>query len=117
MVSLFKPIRLFVVACLFGGAGGALGSILGNAAGRTGLYVGGVVGGIVGAVAAAGVARWRRWIDPARTWPTALGGALGFIGAALVATNTLSSPVGPLLSTLLVGTGAVVGARWRRGSG
>ena len=109
-----RPIPLFVVACLLGGAGGAVGSILGNAAGKTGLYVGGVVGGILGAVAAAGIARWRRWIDPARTWPTAIGAALGFLAAALVATNTLSSPVGPVFSTLLVGAGALLGTGWRR---
>lgn len=116
MPHFVKPVPLFIVASLLGGAGGAVGSILGNAAGRTGLFVGGVVGGILAAVAAAGIARWRRWIDPSRMWSTAVGGAVGFIAAALVATNTLASPVGPVLSTLLVGSGALLGAGWRRGS-
>src|SRR5829696_6803027 len=104
---------LFVVACVLAGLGGALGSIVGNAAGRTGLWAGGVLGGLLGAAAAAGVAVGRRWITRAQYWPTAIGAMLGFLAAALVAVNTLASPVGPVLSTLLVGAGAVVGARVR----
>jgi hypothetical protein len=40
-----------------------------------------------------------------------LGAALGFIAAATVAVNTLSSPIGPVFSTALIGVGALVGAR------
>jgi hypothetical protein len=104
---------LFITACLLGGLGGALGSIVGNAAGRTGLWVGGVVGGLLGSAAAAAVAAARRWITPAQRRPAAEGAMLGFLAATLVAVNTLSSPVGPVLSTLLVGLGAVIGARLR----
>ena len=59
------------------------------------------------------VARWRRWIEPRDFWPTAAGAALGFAAAALVAVNTLSTPVGPILSTLLIGLGAVLGSHVR----
>lgn len=106
-----RRFALFVLACALGGLGGALGSIVGNAAGRTGLSVGGVVGGLLGGVATAGVARSRRWIAPSQFRPTAIGAMLGFLAAAAVAVNTLSSPVGPVLSTLMVGVGAILGAR------
>jgi hypothetical protein len=40
---------------------------------------------------------------------------VGFLLAAAIAVRTLSSPVGPVLSTLLIGTGALVGAARRAG--
>jgi hypothetical protein len=48
-------------------------------------------------------------------WPTAAGAALGFLAAAWIATHTLGSPIGPILSTTLIGLGALVGAgkQWR----
>ena len=113
------PVRrvwLFVSTCALGGFGGAAGSILGHALGPRGLYAGGVVGGLVGVAVAARLGVWRRWITRAQLAPTALGGAVGFLAAALIAVNTLSSPVGPALSTVLVGTGALLGARARAGT-
>ena len=101
---------LFVTALVLGGLGGLLGSIVGARAGHTGIFVGGVVGGLVAAVATAAVARGRAWIPRDRFWQTAIGTALGFIAAAAIATNTLSSPIGPILSTLLIGIGALLGA-------
>jgi hypothetical protein len=38
----------------------------------------------------------------------------GFVAAALVAINTLSSPVGPILSNALTGIGALIGSRYSR---
>lgn len=102
---------LFVVACFLGGLGGLLGSIVGNAAGKTGLFVGGVVGGLVGAASVGPVALWRGWIPRTRRWSTAAGAALGFLAAAAIATRTLGSPIGPILSTSLIGFGALAGAR------
>jgi len=107
-------VALFIVACLLAGLGGMLGSIVGNAAGRRGLMVGGVVGGLLGAVASAFVARGRQWIGPSQVTPSAIGACIGFLAAAGIATQTLSSPVGPVLSTLLVGFGAVLGASLHR---
>lgn len=106
-----KLARLFFVCVLLGGLGGAAGSIVGNAYGKTGLFVGGVAGGLIGAVMGARIAGWRGWI-PAKTWQGAgVGAAIGFLAAAYIATKTLSSPVGPVLSTMLIGIGAIVGAR------
>jgi hypothetical protein len=101
---------LFLVACFLGGAGGVLGSIVGNAAGKTGLFAGGVIGGLLGAALSSLVARSRGWIPPSRTRATAIGAMIGFIAAALIATRTLGSPIGPILSTSLIGFGALVGA-------
>jgi hypothetical protein len=72
--------------------------------------VGGFVGGIAIAPLSARLAVWRRWIGPRQYWPTAAGAALGFVAAAVVAVNTLSSPVGPVLSTALIGIGALIGS-------
>ena len=101
---------LFLTTCLLTGLGGAVGSMLGNAFGKTSLWVGGVVGGLVMAYVVARLAVWRRWIDAAQ-WPlTAVGAAVGFLIAAAVAVRTLSSPIGPILSTTISGIGALVGS-------
>jgi hypothetical protein len=102
---------LFIVSCVLGGLGGALGSMVGHAFGHRALWVGGIVGGLLGALVAARVAVWRRWIAPERYWRTAAGAAVGFLVAAAVAIHTLSSPVGPVLSTALIGFGALIGSR------
>jgi hypothetical protein len=112
--SAWRGALLFMTACVLGGLGGALGSILGNAAGKSGLFVGGVVGGLLCASLIGPIARSREWIRPERTRATSIGAAVGFLLAALIATQTLSSPIGPVLSTPLVGVGALIGAGRRR---
>ena len=71
---------------------------------------GGVLGGLLGAALSAFVARRFRWIRADRVRGAALGACTGFLAAAVIATHTLSSPTGPILSTLLIGLGAVLGA-------
>lgn len=110
-LSMMASLLLFIVSCFLGGLGGLLGSIVGHAAGSRGLWVGGVLGGLLGSVAAAAVARARKWIGPSQFRMTAIGAAVGFLVAAAIAVNTLGSPVGPILSTALIGIGAIVGSR------
>ena len=86
------------------------GSIAGSAVGKTGLWVGGVVGGLVGASISSWLAAKFGWIANSQRARTTLGSAIGFLIAAAIAVNTLSSPVGPIASTLFVGLGAVIGA-------
>jgi hypothetical protein len=105
---------LFIACCLLGGLGGALGSVVGHAAGHSGLWVGGIIGGILGSVAATALARNRHWLTAAQFPAAAIGASLGFLAAAAIAVNTLGSPVGPVLSTTLIGIGAVLGTRLRR---
>jgi hypothetical protein len=104
-------VLLFLLMCALGGAGGALGSMIGNALGRGGVFVGGFIGGVAMVFATAYIAVGRGWLDRERRFWTFFGGVLGFGLAALVTLTTLSSPVGPVLSILLIGTGAVLGAR------
>jgi len=101
---------LFIVACVLGGAGGALGSIVGHSFGKSGLWVGGILGGLLASMLVARIALARRWIVQSQYWRTVLGTAVGFLAACGVVVKTLSSPVGPILSTLLIGAGAVLGA-------
>ena len=110
MMPLFK---LFVVACLLAGLGGFSGSVVGAAFGRQALFAGGFLGGILAGPITAHVARWRGWIGPGQYWSTAASAILGFIAAALIAVNTLNSPIGPVLSTAVTGIGAIVGSRLR----
>jgi hypothetical protein len=101
---------LFILACALGGAGGALGSMAGHALGKTGLWAGGILGGLLASMLVARIALWRRWIVRSQYWPTVLGAVTGFLLACAVVVNTLSSPIGPIMSTLLIGAGAVLGA-------
>jgi hypothetical protein len=101
---------LFFVACVLGGVGGALGSMVGHGFGKGGLWAGGILGGLLASILVARIALWRHWIVQSRFWPTVLGGAVGFGVACAIAVNTLSTPVGPIMSTLLIGAGAVLGS-------
>jgi hypothetical protein len=101
---------LFLVACALGGLGGALGSMVGHSFGKGGLWAGGILGGLLASILIARIALWRRWILRSQYWPTVLGTTVGFLLACVVVVNTLSSPIGPILSTLLIGVGAVLGS-------
>src|SRR5881394_1060725 len=98
---MIRAIPLFVVSIILGGLGGFLGSIVGSAAGKSWIVVGGVVGGLLASLASGAVARGRGWIPPDRFWRTSIGTGAGFLIAAIIATHTLSSPIGPIASTLL----------------
>jgi uncharacterized membrane protein AbrB (regulator of aidB expression) len=110
-------IALFFLACVLGGAGGAVGSMIGHAFGKTGLWAGGLLGGILASIVIARIALWRRWISGPQYWPTVLGTVFGFLLACAVVVKTLSSPIGPIMSTVLIGAGAVLGAVLSRSAG
>ena len=105
-----KNALLFLTMSILGGAGGALGSIVGHGLGRGGLFVGGIVGGIVLVIAGGFLSQRLGWIRRSQRLWTNAGGVFGFALACMVALATLASPVGPILSTLLVGSGALLGA-------
>ena len=110
-----KNVPLFLAATFLGGVGGFAGSVLGGAFGKGSLFAGGFIGGVLIAPVTAWVARSRRWIDASRFWPVAIGAAVGFVVAATIAVNTLSSPLGPAFATIFTGLGALIGARLRTG--
>jgi hypothetical protein len=110
-----KTLLLFLLVCFLSGVAAFLGSILGHALGKTGLYAGAILGGMLGVGVAAKIAVKRQMLDPKQFWPATIGGILGFLLAAIIATNNLSTPVVPLASILLIGLGAVLGAGTRQG--
>jgi len=105
-----KLVKVFLLAMVLGGAGGVLGSIVGNAFGKGGLITGGVILGALFAGAAGYVSASRGWVARGQRIWTIVGGVAGFLLACVVALATLSSPIGPILSTLMIGSGAVLGA-------
>src|SRR5437867_4120135 len=110
-----KSLLLFLLVCVLGGVGTLLGSILGHFDSKSGLYTGAMVGGVVGVYVATRIARMRGIIGVKRFWPATIGGWLGLILAAIIATNHLDTPVIPIASVLLLGLGAVFGAASRHG--
>ncbi len=103
---------LFALLVLAGGAGAFAGSVLGHAFGRTGLFAGALIGGALASAAAAFLCATFTWIHAAERIPTAMGAVAGFFVAAVIAVNTLSSPIGPVTSALLIGIGGLLGRRW-----
>jgi hypothetical protein len=110
-----KSVLLFLFACALGGIGTFLGSVLGHFFGKSGLYSGAIIGGILGVAVATKLAVRRQILGPKRFWPATVGGVLGLLLAAIIATNNLSTPVVPLASIVLIGLGAVFGAGARHG--
>ena len=103
-------IFLFFTAIILSGGAAMGGSIAGSAVGQKGIWVGGVLGGLVGASLSSWLAAKLGWIANSQRARTTIGTAIGFLFAAAIAVNTLSSPVGPVASTILAGLGAVIGA-------
>ena len=88
------------------------GSIAGHgAAGDIGLIVGGVLGVLITSVATGWLAAAARWITVEQRTRTIAWTAAGSVIASLIATHTLSSPVGPIVSTVLAGLGALYGSK------
>jgi hypothetical protein len=108
---------LFALVSGLGALGAFLGSVLGNAAGKAGLFAGAMLGGALAVVAAVRLAARFRLVVSTRVAHATLGGLGGFALAAFVAVNTLSSPIGPILSVALIGLGALFGAVRRGPSG
>jgi hypothetical protein len=113
-----KRISLFLVSTILTGAIAAIGSMAGHFVGpHLGVTLGGVFGGLFGAVFSARIGVHRKWIAAEAFYPTTFGAAVGFLAAAFIAMQTLSSPIGPMLSSLLIGLGALIGSLiggWRQ---
>jgi hypothetical protein len=104
---------LFALVSGLGGLGAFLGSILGNAAGKAGLFAGAILGGALAVTLGVRIAARFGLVPHTRIAHATLGGLGGFALAVLVAVNTLSSPIGPILSVALIGLGAIFGAARR----
>ncbi|MDQ6769680.1 MAG: hypothetical protein M3Z54_06805 [Gemmatimonadota bacterium] len=105
-----KRSALFVVSTIVTGISAAIGSMIGHFFGpHPGVMLGGVIGGLIGAALSARLAAQRGWVAREDLLLTILGTEVGFLAAALIATKTLSSPIGPVFSSLLIGIGAITG--------
>ena len=85
------------------------GSVLGNSMGRTGLFVGAVIGGLAGVSLAVWLSTRIGLLSKANFLPALVGGSAGFIVAAVIAVNSLWTPIIPLASVALIGVGALIG--------
>jgi hypothetical protein len=102
---------LFLVSTVVTGVCAMIGSMIGHFLGsHLGVMLGGVLGGLSGAFFSTRIAKWRGWIAQEDFYPTTIGAEVGFLAAAFIAAKTLSSPIGPLLSSMLIGIGAVAGS-------
>ena len=85
------------------------GSVVGRSAGQMGLYVGAVIGGFAGVGLAGWLSTRIGLLSAAYLIPSLIGGSIGFIVAAVIAVNTLWTPIIPLASVALIGIGALIG--------
>ena len=85
--------------------------MIGAAFGRLPLFTFALMGGAIASVGAVRIAVWRGWIPPDRRSRVMVGAVIGFVLAAIIATQTLSSPIGPVASSLLIGVGVVLANR------
>jgi hypothetical protein len=106
-----KAAGVFIVLVIAAGVGAAVGSALGSLIAHRLLFVGGTIGGFSGSWLGAWLSARMNWIPERDTLAVALGATVGFACAVLIALNTLHTPVGPMLSTLLVGVGGLLGRR------
>jgi fructose-specific phosphotransferase system IIC component len=107
-----KQFKVFALLVVTVGFCALVGSVIGAALTHRALFAGGYLGGLLGSYGAAWLARRLSLIPVGATKATAIGTAIGFLLAATIALNTLHSPVGPILSTLLIGVGGMVGSRF-----
>jgi len=106
----FRNVVFFIIVCGIAGLCILLGSVLGNiVVPDRGLFAGAMVGGVVGVAAALPLAACVGALDRASYGAAFLGGVIGFTVAAVIAVNNLRGPVIPLLSTGLIGLGAIIG--------
>src|SRR6516162_7626564 len=104
-----KATGVFIALVIAAGIGAAVGSAVGSLITHRVLFVGGTVGGLVGICLGAWLSARMNWIPRHGTAAVAAGAIVGFGCAVLITVNTLHTPVGPMLSTLLVGVGGLVG--------
>ena len=106
-----KRVFLFFASTIVTGAFAAIGSMAGHFFGsHLAVMLGGIFGGLFGAIFSARIAVRLKWIAHDDFYPTTFGAEIGFLAAAIIAMKTLSSPIGPILSSLLIGVGALIGS-------
>ena len=106
-----KPIALILLLSVVTGLCAAIASMIGHNFGQNALIVSAILGGLGGVALATLLASRLHFISPNQRRTTFIGGTVGFALASIIATQTLSSPIGPMLSTFLIGLGGLLGSR------
>ena len=104
-----RDLYLFILVCMLAGVLTFVGSVLGNSMGRTGLFVGAMIGGLVGVGLAVWLSTRIGLLSKVNFRPALIGGSAGFIVAAVIAVNSLWTPIIPLASVALTGVGTLLG--------
>ena len=102
---------LFLTTWLLGTVCAVGGSMVGAGFPEHALFIGALLGGAIGCIVAVRLAVWRGWVAREHRGRVTFGALIGFVIASVIATQTLSSPIGPGLSSLLIGVGAVLANR------
>ena len=79
--------------------------MLGRATSHVGLFIGAGAGGLIGVFTALVLSKRFRLISPRDVGPGVLGGCIGFVAAAALATANAHTAIIPIMSTGLVGLG------------
>jgi len=106
---MMRRAKVFILLMIAAGTFAVAGSGLAAAVAHRALFAGGIAGGLIGCFVSASLARRLKWIPASATKFVAIGACIGFAAAAAIAMNTLHSPLGPILSSLLVGVGGLIG--------
>lgn len=85
------------------------GSVMGHRFGSMSLLIGGISGGLLGGAITTYLLYRRRVIEKHQYARTTTFGMVSFLVAAVLALTNLNTPVVPLVSLLLVGTGCLLG--------
>jgi hypothetical protein len=104
-----RDLLLFMLVCFVTGLLTFVGSVLGHSLGQTGLFAGAIIGGFAGVGLTVWLSLRFGLLASGNLIAPFIGGIIGFIIAALVAVNTLFTPIIPLASILLVGVGTLFG--------
>src|SRR5258705_2049386 len=104
-----RDLYLFLLVCVLAGFLTFGGSVLGHSMGQMGLFVGAVIGGFAGVGLAVWLSTRIGLLSKANFLPALIGGSAGFIVAALIAVNSLWTPIIPLASVALICVGTLLG--------
>ena len=106
---ILRDLYLFLLVCLFAAFLTFAGSVIGHGFGQAGPFVGAVIGGFAGVGLAVWLSTRIGLLSAGNMVPSLIGGGIGFIVAAVIAANTLWTPIIPLASVALIGVGALLG--------
>ena len=104
-----RDLYLFLLVSLLAGSLTFAGSVLGHSMGQTGLFAGAVIGGFAGVGLAVWLSARIGFLSKANFLPALIGGSAGFVVAAVIAVNSLWTPIIPLASVALIGVGTLIG--------